>query len=223
MKTLAILDTETTGLDPAKDTCIEVACVLYSVEHAAPIASFASLMATTSNDAEAVNRIPVPLLVGAPANDKVWKYVAALIARADAVVAHRAEFDRSFVPPELRDLKPWICSKFDIPWPLSKPGDGLVHVALAHGVGVMQAHRALTDCDTLARIFQRVAEMGADVPGILARAMRPKSRYVALVSFEDREKAKAAGFQWDGARKQWHRTMARDDVDALGFETREQP
>lgn len=221
MKTLAILDTETTGLDPSKDACIEVACVLYDIEHAAPVESFASLIRAKGNAAEAVNRIAPPLLERAPAQVAVWGVVRGIIERADAVVAHRAEFDRSFVPSELRTLRPWVCSKFDIEWPHGKAGDHLVHLALAHGLGVLHAHRALTDCDTLVRLFQRVAELGGDVPAMLARAMRPKVTVIAQVSYDDREKAKAAGFAWDPSGKFWHRAMAREDVAALPFPTRE--
>ena len=43
LETVLILDTETTGTDDSA-VCIEVACILYSVTHAAPIRSFASLI-----------------------------------------------------------------------------------------------------------------------------------------------------------------------------------
>ncbi len=221
MKTLAVIDTETQGLDPAKDACIEVAVILYDIEHAAPVESYASLIRAKGNAAEAVNRIAPSLLESAPRGGDVWSVVRAMVARADAVVAHRAEFDRGFVLPELRDAKPWICSKFDIEWPHGKLGDHLVHLALAHGVGVMEAHRALTDCETIVRLFQRVAAMGTDVPAMLARAMRPKVTVIAQVSYDDREKAKGAGFAWDASGRFWHRTMARDDIAALPFPTRE--
>lgn len=35
MDNVLILDCETTGLDPARDVCIEVACVRYSIRHRA--------------------------------------------------------------------------------------------------------------------------------------------------------------------------------------------
>ena len=221
MKTLAIIDTETSGLDPSKDVCVEVAVILYDIEHAAPIESFASLIRAKGNATEAVNRIPVPLLERAPADQAVWSVVRAMIERADVIVAHRASFDRAFLPAELRELRPFACSKFDIEWPHGKLGDHLVHLALAHGVGVMDAHRALTDCETLVRIFQRVAEQGADVPAMLARAMRPKVTVIAQVRYDDREKAKSHGFAWNPEARHWSRSMAREDVGSLPFPVRE--
>lgn len=222
MKRILILDTETTGLDPLRDACIEVAAILYDLEHASPIESYASLIRAGSNAAEAVNAIPAALLEGAPPADDVWPRVEALAKRADAIVAHRAEFDRGFVHRAVRDAAPWVCSKFDLEWPKStRVGDGLVSLALSHGLGVSSAHRAMTDCDTLARLFTRVHETGVSLPRMLSRALRPKVRVIAVVSYDDRDKAKSAGFSWDPAKKEWGRTMFVDDVAALPFKTRE--
>lgn len=44
MKRIAIVDTETTGLDPVTDSVIELAVVLWDVEHRTTIASFAHLV-----------------------------------------------------------------------------------------------------------------------------------------------------------------------------------
>ena len=220
-----ILDTETTGLDPAVDRCIEVGCILYDTKAAAVIASYASLIGQedTANAAESINRIAPAMLVSAPTHDFVWNIVKNHAKTADAILAHRAEFDRGFVPLDLRTIRPWVCTKFHVEWPLGKMGDHLVHLALAHGVGILSAHRALTDCDTLARLLTRVHEMGSDLDLMLTRAMRPRVKLIAHVSYDDREKAKAAGFAWDGARKVWHREMPIDEVESLTFRTSEMP
>lgn len=101
-----------------------------------------------------------------------------------------------------------------------KLGDHLVHLALAHGVPVFTAHRALADVDTLVRTFQAAAKM-TDVSAMLARAMRPKVHVQALVSFDDREKAKSSGFAWGPTTKMWTRRMASEDVASLPFKTKE--
>ncbi len=220
MKTIAILDTETTGLDPAKDDVLEVAVCIYDLASASAVRSYASLLRASENRAFDVNGIPVAALERAPEPTLVWAGVETLLRSADTVVAHRADFDRSFVEPHLTARVPWVCSKFDLRWPRGKPGDGLVHLALAHGLGVASAHRATTDVDTLARLFTRAAELGADLPAMIAHGLRPKARFVALVSFEEKEAAKTAGFQWDASRREWWRTMAIDDAAALPFRTR---
>jgi DNA polymerase III subunit epsilon len=221
MNILALVDSETTGLEPKDGAAlIEVGVVLWSIEHRCIIDCVSRLVQHPTNEAEAVNRIPpAALALGGP-REAVLKMVRAFAARADVLVAHRAEFDQKF----FGDLgRPWACSKFDVPWPRSKPGDGLVHVALAHGVGVVTAHRALTDCLTLAALFERVAELGHDVREMIRLALRPKAVFQALVSNEERDKAKALGFTWKADTKQWLRALPPEDAAKLPFPTREMP
>lgn len=222
MKNILILDTETTGLDPAKDSVIEVAAVLYSVEHATVLETFSTLVTAFSNPAEHINRIPDAALANAAHPAAAWARVRELATRAEAYVAHRAEFDHSFTPEAVASVLPWICSKFDIEWPKQKqPGSSLVQLVLEHDLGVAYAHRAAADCDMLARLFTRSRELGADLNAMLERAMRPKADFVALVSYDDREKAKQAGFRWEPDRKRWKRRMFIEDAGALPFKVQE--
>ncbi len=221
MNRILILDTETTGLDPAVDKTIEIGAILYSVEHGTPLGSFASLLRADANAAEHVNRIPAAAIREEQDPQLAWEVVEAMALKADAIVAHRAEFDRGFVSPALRDGHDWICSKFDIEWPKGQPGASLVQLALDHDLGVAYAHRALTDCDLLARLFTRCRELGSDIDLMLTRAQRPKADYVALVSYDDREMAKKAAFQWDGAAKLWKRRMFIEEAAKLPFKVRE--
>ncbi len=221
MKRILIIDTETTGLDPAVDKAIEVAAILYSIEYATVIAAYSSLMRNDGNAAESINRIPAAALADVPAWDHAWSPIGGMLATAGAIIAHNAEFDRGFVPRDLLEALPWVCSKNDLEWPKQeKPGMSLVSLALAHDLGVATAHRAMADCDLLARLFTRSRELGADLGAMLARGLRPKASFVALVPFERKDEAKAAGFQWDAAKRQWLRTMAIEDAAALPFPTR---
>lgn len=219
LETVLILDTETTGVDDSA-VCVEVACILYSVTHAAPIRSFASLIRADSNPSERVNGIAPALLTSASEPRWVWTIVDAMAEQAGAIVAHNAEFDRRFVPHGADHGRPWICSCDDLQWPRASDSRSLVALALAHGLGVASAHRAMTDCDTLARLFSRVAEMGQDLGAMLARGLRPKAKFQALVSYDTNHMAKAAGFRWDPDAKRWWRTMAIEDAEALAFKVR---
>ncbi len=222
MKRILILDCETTGLDPTKDHVIEVACILYDVEHATAIESFASLIEHDGNPCENINRIPPAALAEAPPEAIVWARVGALVEQADAVVAHNAGFDQSFTPAPLPTLRPWVCSKDDLRWPKqTRESPSLVALALEHDLGVATAHRAMADCELLARLLTRAHELGVDLDAMLARGLRPKAEFVALVPFERKDEAKAAGFQWDGARREWRRTMAIEDAAALPFKVRQ--
>jgi DNA polymerase III epsilon subunit-like protein len=217
MRYCALLDTETTSLEPPPvGRTIEVAVMLYDLDYAQPVASFASLIRADSNGAEAINGIPPKMLMDAREPDEVWRAVRWLISPAEVILAHRAEFDRQFVP----NLgKPWVCTKTDVQWGRVR-GDHLVQLALGLGLGVASAHRAMADVDTLARILTRVAEKGQDLEVLLRHAMRPKQKFVSLAPYEERETVKANGFLWDPAKKVWWRDMPSEDTKGLPFAVR---
>ena len=221
MRLLAILDTETAALD---GPCIEAAVSLYDLKHAAVVRSFSSLIRHTENQAEAINGIPPALLLEAPPPEPVWHRVREVIDKADAIVAHNASFDRRFVPEAVQCGKPWICSCWDLLWPRRRQdaGEGLIQLALAHGLGVATAHRASADVELLARLLTRVAEMGVELEPFLARGLRPKALFVVADERFDaarNELAKQHSFKWDQreAPKRWSRTMAVEDAAALPF------
>lgn len=214
----AILDTETTSLEPPPmGAAIEVAVMLFDLKHAQPVESYASLIRRAHNEAEAINGIPMRMLKEAPEAGDVWRVTAALVKRADVIIAHSAEFDRLFCPDFER---PWVCSENDIKWPhQDRPRAGSLPVlALSLGVGVSSAHRALADVDTLARIFTRLAELGPLEP-LLRHAMRPKRLFYARVSFHNNEMAKQHGFRWNPDEKVWWRRMPPQDATELPFKT----
>lgn len=217
---IAVVDSETTGLEPATCHCIEIAVTILDLPSAEVVASYQSLLFAPKNEAEHINRISPKLLHSAPMPTDVWPDVLKIVKMADVIAAHRADFDRGFVSPEVRDAKPWVCTKFHIDWPKGNSGDHLVHLALANGVPVYTAHRAAADVDTLVRMFQKVRADGVDLVELVTKAMRPRERRVALVSYDNREQARKAGFAWDGARKEWWRDIPLDDVAALPFKTR---
>lgn len=214
----ALLDTETTGVDPSRDRTIEVAVMLFDVKHAQPVASFASLIrGEAKNEAEEVNRIPATMLPEAREAERVWSAAKWIMEPAQVVVAHNSEFDRQFTP----DLgKPWVCSENDIAWPGRARGGSLAHLALSLGLGVASAHRAMCDVDTLARIFTRLAEKGHDLEAMLKHAMRPKVMCHSLAPFEKKDEVKAAGFRWDADKKVWWRRMPLEDTEKLSFRVR---
>jgi DNA polymerase-3 subunit epsilon len=213
-----LLDTETQGLDPAKHSVIEVAVMLYDLELGCPLESWASLIRASSNEAQGVNRIPVEVLTQAPTPYETWHVVREMRQLADCVVAHNADFDRRFVDAAGANVPgPWVCTKTDFTWPDGLRGESLVQLALGLGLGVASAHRAMTDVDTMARALTRVREMGHSLPEMFRRAARPKRRFIAMVSYDSRDLAKRAGFQWDDQKREWWRMMPPEDAELLSF------
>ena len=220
--TIGILDTETGGLDPKVDPLVEVAVAVWSVDDGCLVSCWSDLVLGISNAAEPVNRIPVAALERGADRADVLANARAYTGRCNVICAHRAEFDRGF----MGDLgKPWVCTKFECEWPNVKLGASLVETCLALGVGVTHNHRAITDVLLLARCFDALfaREGAAGVRAMLDRAMRPRATFEALVSYEDREQAKAACFQWRPETKRWVRTMAIEDAEKLPFRTARVP
>ena len=216
---LLILDTETTGLDPEHHHCIEVGAVLFDVPHRAVLSQVSFLLPCERNDAEAINgiaaavsRLPQPWNAGLAC-------FAALLESADVVLAHNAAFDRQwFGHGPLPGIdKPWLCSMEDLRWPAERqlrPNPSVRDLALAYGVPVWAAHRALTDCIYLAQVFERCAELEQ----LLAEGLEPRRLYRARVSYEERHRAREAGFRWnDPVSGAWTRRLSEREVERLGF------
>jgi len=222
---LLIIDTETSGLDPQNSCVIELGAILYSVDHQTSLHHISTLICASENPAERINRIPATALI--TLSSRIQSYALQtfweMVQQADYAVAHNAEFDAQWfglgcLPVLTRDGFPlrWLCTATDFTWPnQNRPGESLVNLALAHGIGVGSAHRALTDCQLIASLFDRME----DLPGMIAQALNPRAVYKALVSYGDRQLAKDAGFKWNQlVPNAWARKMTEDELVGLPFQ-----
>lgn len=217
--TILLLDTEATGLSPATDSLCEVGAILFSVPHRAVIQQVSFLLPIDANPVEHINGIS-PELSRLVDPRQARQLLVAMAAEADAFLAHNAEFDRQWIepllPPILRSL-PWICTCEGIRWPGLRLNPSLTDLALAYGVPVWAAHRALTDCTYLAQVLARDPLLEEH----LLQGLEPRRLVVAQVSYDQREQAKAAGFRWDPAARQWSRRCSQSEIEGLGFPVRE--
>ena len=220
---ILILDTETTGLDNENDDCLEVGSILFNVKSRSVLAQQSFLLPVEINNAEKINNIPAEITRLPQPLSEAIKYFESLVRVSNVIVAHNAEFDKKWFGlkklPQIE--KPWICSMDDITWPADrqlKTRPSVRDLALAYGVPVWNAHRALTDCIYLAEVFIRCSELEK----LLIRALEPKVLLRAEISYEDRYLAKNAGFRWNDAIKgAWSRKMSRRDKEKLDFPVHE--
>lgn len=232
LSTILLLDLETSGLDPAKDCPVEAAWAVYSLEHRAVMRAHSTLVDATTYRGDAVDAVrdlsdlhkitPEMWRTGLHW-DAVEKAVKASAGNVDAIVAHNASFDRRWFRDETIQAKPWICTLNGVRWPEAGKSKRLGDIALEHGVAVIDAHRALPDVQTLARLLTMAARLGHDVSAILERGLRPTSVYVVADTDFDPARnalAKEHGFSWVGERKVWERTMADEDAAGLPFRVR---
>jgi DNA polymerase-3 subunit epsilon len=216
---ILILDTETTALTPQQGQCIEVGAVLFDVPHRAVLQQISFLLPCQANPAEAINGIPAAVTRLEQPREAAQACFLALVEAAEAIVAHNAAFDRQWFGqgglPELD--RPWICSMEEIRWPADRqlrPTPSVRDLALAYGVPVWAAHRALTDCHYLVHVFERCEELEA----LLVAAQEPRQLYRARLSYAERHRAREAGFRWnDPVSGAWTRRLTQAEAEALPF------
>jgi len=223
LENILILDTETTGLDNEIDDCLEVGSILFNVKSRSVLAQQSFLLPVENNNAEKINNIPAEITRLPQPLFEAIKYFESLVQVSDVIVAHNAAFDMKwFGHNKLPHIeKKWICSMDDITWPSDrqlKTRPSVKDLALAYGVPVWNAHRALTDCIYLAEVFKRCGELEK----LLIRALEPKVLIRAEVTYEKRHLAKNAGFRWnDSIKGAWSRRMSRRDIKKLEFPVHE--
>ncbi|MBM5809347.1 MAG: 3'-5' exonuclease [Cyanobacteria bacterium M_surface_9_m1_291] len=219
--TLLILDTETTGLSPAEGQCIEVGAILFAVAPRAVLTQVSFLLPCERNPAEAINGIAASATRLSQPWQAALNCFQAMVEHCDAVLAHNAVFDRQWFSNAGGALGaiplPWICSMDDIRWPqerLLKSNPSVRDLALAYGVPVWAAHRALTDCIYLAQVLERCD----DLEQLLEAALEPRSLFRAQLSYSERHQAKNAGFRWnDPVQGAWTRRLSAREARALPF------
>ena len=217
---LLIVDTETTGLSPAKGRCIEVGAVLFHVPSRAVLSQLSFLLPCNSNPAERVNGIAAAVTRLEQPRGQFLTCLEAMAAAADVLVAHNAAFDRQwFGREELPPLqRPWLCSMEDIRWPAERhlrATPSVRDLALAYGVPVWAAHRALTDCIYIAQVFEREEHLET----LLQQALLPRKLYRARLAYDQRHLAKEAGFRWnEGVQGAWSKRLTEAERGLLPFE-----
>lgn len=217
---ITIVDVETTGLNPDTDEVIEVAAILYSDDHGAILQQVSTLLPVEENPAYDTNGISVAMSEASvmcwDSQDFIVRAISEMMKASDYVIAFNADFDRSFMEGHSTlwtTAKPWADAAA-ITYPRQSTKKDLVNIALANGIPVVNAHRALDDCRLVADLLGKVPDLEAQ----LALAARPKATVKALVSFEQKELAKAAGFVWDAiVPRSWAKRMPAEDAQTLPF------
>ena len=221
MKVLG-LDVETTGLNHETDYITEIGCVLYDVEKKAPMVIGNWLLEVpetveitplitklTGIDRPMLNTYGVdPVLV--------LTELKAMIAMADCYMAHNAQFDKGFIEDFTGEEStiPWICSKANLPHEevLGRKVSSKSLEALSGYYSVVNAfaHRALFDVLTMLKIAEQ-----HDLYEALKYAQEESLTFFAMVSYEDKDKAKEMGFSWCGKRRRWYMEIPQSLGDQL--------
>ena len=212
---VVVLDTETTGLDHAKDKIIELAMLRVDVELATglpvgPVQVFDELEdpgMPIPKEAMAITGITDADVAGKRLDEA---RIAALMSDVDVVIAHNAAFDRPFCEARLHLFRnvAWACSFADLDWKAQGRSSSKLET-LAQGLGLFyDAHRAEMDCHAL------LAVLAAPLPttpettamaSLLAGAQSPFFRLQATgAPFDAKDLLKARAYRWNAELRVWH-------------------
>ncbi|QIO36931.1 3'-5' exonuclease [Bradyrhizobium sp. 1(2017)] len=221
-----LLDTETTGLDHARDEIIELGMVKFDYTPDGRIAvvrdtfsAFNEPSAPIPPEVTALTGITDEMVAGHRIDEAA---VNAFVDGAVISIAHNAGFDRKFAErywPVFEGMA-WGCSATEVDW--RKHGFAGAQLAyLLNGAGYFhQAHRAVDDCHALLEILDFVLPTtGAPALALLLEtARKPTVRVWAEQSpFELKDSLKKRGYRWndgsDGRPKSWHVDVCETALD----------
>ncbi len=231
---ICALDCETTGLDKTKDRVTELGAVFFNSEDWTTISVFQSLVWDESYPPQTAEIVKITgitqdmLNKGGKTPESVWGLFKNIFSvhKVDAIIAHNAPFDKGFIEEELKRQElapltaPWVCSIKDIKHTVGQCRK-LSHLALDYGIPVDPRilHRASDDVDLLIKMLKEAVQ---DFPTLIKRAGLKDVTIRALVPSPfgmgsdggiGKDKAKACGFNWDGARKFWVKTVKEDELE----------
>lgn len=217
-----VVDTETTGIDPAKDVIIELGMVVFEFDAETGIVynvldSFDQLEDPgfpIPPESIAVHGITDEMVAGKRIEDAK---VASLLDGVSLVVAHNSKFDRVFLEKRLPVFEslPWGCSLAQVDWSAEGVGSAkLEYIAYQYGY-FYDAHRADVDCYALLEVLQqKLPKSGDIVLKSVLNTLGQKSYTIFAIGspFETKDVLKARNYRWDGDKKCWHITVTGDDA-----------
>jgi DNA polymerase-3 subunit epsilon len=209
MRVLGI-DFEATGLDTSASRIMEVGAVVWDVENKSPLSLHSYLVKEDY-------LFPIPAEIkkltgiydgmlqefGRPL-EKVLTRVHEVIEKhgVSFIVAHNGEnYDKPLLTSELSRLHtplplylgiPWIDTRQDLPWETEPDSRRLNHLALDAGFINPFPHRAIFDVLTMLKVMSRYP-----MADIINFQKIPYITVRAMVSYDERDKAKAQRFSWE--------------------------
>jgi DNA polymerase III subunit epsilon len=221
--TIAVLDIETTSLDPATGKIIELAICLCDVDICGRIVRIGPVETWLEDPGHPLSDEIVRLtglsdadLAGRCIDDDA---VTALLGAAHLCVAHNAAFDARWIEARYPTLagRCWACSLREVDW----AGHGIesrkLGGLLADVAGFFnQRHRADADVAALVALLATELPAGRTVCAeLIHTAMQPTVRLTALrAPFEAKDALKARGYRWSPSDRAWWIEVAAGAGDA---------
>lgn len=167
---VAVLDTETTGLDPQYDEIIEIAAAIIQIDGQGRIIAVESMRTGLQQPSRPIepNIARITGIDDAMVAGKriCANSIAEYLGRAQACLCFNAEFDRrhlEMLVPAVAEM-PWICAMRDVPWrDLGFDGRAQGFFLMQSGLFNPTAHRAADDVASLAHLLAHECRDGRTV------------------------------------------------------------
>lgn len=232
------IDLETDGLDPKANAILEVGAVLYDWETKAPVRILSEFIDPDyCGNSNAGYQVPPEIteLTGITTgiieeyggyDVDVMRSLEEVGENAEFYVGHNCNaFDALFLRETWNRLsmecsKPWLDTTIDIKFPPLIKTRNLRHLAAEHGFLNPFPHRAVFDVLTMFKVMEHY-----NLDDIIVRSKEPMVYLQAMVSFDEKEKAKERGYHWYAPAKIWWKGMKESDgiaeVLECGFRTQQ--
>jgi DNA polymerase-3 subunit epsilon len=219
IRTAAILDTETTSLDPATGHIIELAICPVSFDARGRIVAVGPVHDWLEDPG-----YPLPAeivtLTGLNDSDLAGKRIdddaaLGLLSAADLIVAHNAGFDAGWIEQRYPAIagKPWACTLKDIDWRANGCEGRQLGTLLGEVAGFFNTrHRADADVAALVALLAAPLRSGRTVCSeMILSAQHSTVRVIAQgAPYEAKDRLKARGYRWDPKLRCWWKEIAGD-------------
>jgi DNA polymerase-3 subunit epsilon len=216
----AVVDVETTGLDPENDRVIELAVRRFKYDPGGHIVEIGRSWCWREDpgvplpeDIVRITGITDQDLVGRRIDDRV---ATDIIASADVVIAHNAGFDRPMVERRLAALPAmdWACSCVEIDWAAAGFEGRSLGWLCAQAGWFYEAHRAEGDVDALVQMLRHERTDGRPLMWELDGSSSSDSWLVEAVgsAFSTKELLRVRGYRWDAKERVWWREVFDRDL-----------
>lgn len=218
----AVLDVETTGLNQADDSIIEIGIrqFLFNRQTGEVLAlgkayeSFQDPGRPLSQEIIDLTGITDEMVAGKQID---WNSVNALLEEVSVVIAHNARFDRPFIDrkSKVSTEKVWACSLKQIDWATQGYTSAKLELLNIYHGFFTESHRALNDVDALLYLLS-LPSATSQTPymmELLINARRPMSHVIASAApFEAKENLKSRAYSWDSTNRFWSKVIFKDEV-----------